>query len=400
MAQDSKVLRKYEVEVSNHDGINKVEIPDEVIENSNPFWEDFVVGKFLDLAPHVAKVHMVVNKIWKYGDPATKIEVYKINGTMMRFKVSSLKAREKILRRGMWNIVGVPMIVSKWSPKSEGEKQEEEAIPMGVHVEKVPLHMYSWQGLSLITSTVGFPVKLHPETVACTNSKEAKIFVKVDVSKALPKHITFTKGGTEFTVDYYYPWLPAKCKFCDKWGHTETVCAERSKGKKRKEENGSPNKESPMKVTSNEKLREGSSRASVKDLRIDVAESSEKKDMQLTEFVSVGDQESNEWAQVSPAKTGRNVTGQKVNEVQISASKYSVLSVNEEEEGEIVAVEGQGSDADKDETNEEVGLSEGEYDSLELQVREEVKVGKKRGRKAKVLDANSGKSTRPTRKKN
>ena len=97
------------------------------------------------------------------------------------------------------------MIVSKWTPRSEEEKQEEVSIPMWVHVEKVPLHMYSWEGISFVTSTVGFPVKLHPETVACTNLEVAKVFVNVDVSKVLPKHITFTKEGKQFTVDYYYP---------------------------------------------------------------------------------------------------------------------------------------------------------------------------------------------------
>lgn len=79
-----------------------------------------------------------------------------MNATTMRFKVSSLKSRDKILRRGMWNVVGVPMIVSKWSPKAEEDEQEEEAIPMWVHLEKVPLHMYTWEGLSFITSAVDF----------------------------------------------------------------------------------------------------------------------------------------------------------------------------------------------------------------------------------------------------
>lgn len=87
------------------------------------------------------------------------------------------------------------MIVLKWSPKAEEEEQEEEAIPMWVHLEKVPLHMYSWEGLSFITSTVGFPVKPHPESIAYTKLDEAKIFVKVDVSKVLPKEITFSKDG-------------------------------------------------------------------------------------------------------------------------------------------------------------------------------------------------------------
>lgn len=202
-AQDKKKLRKYDIEVLSKEGINTIEITEGIIENSTPLWEDFLIGKFLDPAPHVAKVHMVLNKIWKYGDPSIKVDVYEVNGKTMRFKVSSLKAREKILRRGMWNVVGVPIIVSKWSPKAEDEEREDEAIPMWVHLEKVPLHMYSWEGLSFITSTVGVPVKPHQDTIACTKMDEAKIFVNVDVSKTLPKEITFSKDGNSFTVKFY-----------------------------------------------------------------------------------------------------------------------------------------------------------------------------------------------------
>ncbi|KAL0815477.1 hypothetical protein Bca101_071921 [Brassica carinata] len=237
VAQEKKVLRKYDVEILHKDGVHTVEIPDEVSDNSTPLWDDFVVGKFLDLAPHVAKVNMVLNRIWKYGDPSTRMDVYEVNPTTMRFKVSSLKAREKILRRGMWNIAGVPMVVQKWSPKLEEEKQKEEAVPMWVHIEKVPLHMYSWEGISFFTSTVGFPVKLHPETIACTNFDVAKVFVKVDVTKALPKEITFSKDGNLFTVRYYYPGLPVRCTNCDKWGHGEAVCSRKVKDMKEKEGN-------------------------------------------------------------------------------------------------------------------------------------------------------------------
>lgn len=139
-----------------------MEIPDDVLTTSTPLWEDFVMGKFLDITPHVAKVHMVLNKIWKYGDSSAKVDVYEVNATTMRFRVSNPKAREKILKRGMWNIAGVPMIVTKWTPRSEEEKQEEEAVPMWVHLRGVPLHMFSWEGLSFVTSAVGYPVKVAP----------------------------------------------------------------------------------------------------------------------------------------------------------------------------------------------------------------------------------------------
>lgn len=100
--------------------------------------------------------------------------------------------------------------------KTEVEKQEESDIPMWVYLKKVPLSMYSWEGLSFISSAAGFPVRLHPETLACTNVDIAKIFVKVDVSKDLPKKINFTKDGKEHLVEFIYPWLPLRCTVCGK----------------------------------------------------------------------------------------------------------------------------------------------------------------------------------------
>ncbi|XP_013589064.1 PREDICTED: uncharacterized protein LOC106297349 [Brassica oleracea var. oleracea] len=356
VAQEKKVLKKYDVEVSSKDGIHKVEIPDEVLENSTPLWEDFVVGKFLDLAFHVAKVHMVLNKIWKYGDSTTKVDVYEVNPTTMRFKVSSQKAREKIFRRGMWNIACVPMVVTKWTPRSEEEKREEEAIPMWVHLEKVPLHMYSWEGISFFTSTVGYPVKLHPETIACTNLEVAKVFVKVDVSKLLPKKITFSKDKKQFSVKYYYPWLPARLS----------------------------EKEVVPEVESNEEINSLSM----------VEESMQSEDK--IERVSNGVMEHEEgkgggekvkaWSLVSPGKIGRMyVSPTNDSEIQISASKFSILRMNEEEEGEIISDEQRQEDTEMDDED----LIE--ENVLEQQVREEVKAGR-RGQKAKPLDANPVKS--------
>lgn len=68
MAKDKKVLKKFEVEIISKDGKNKVQFPEGILSESTPLWEDFVVGKFLDIAAHIAKVHTVVNKIWSYGN--------------------------------------------------------------------------------------------------------------------------------------------------------------------------------------------------------------------------------------------------------------------------------------------------------------------------------------------
>lgn len=406
VAKDKKTLRKYDVEVITKEGKQMVEISDEVITDSTPLWKDFVIGKFLDLAPHVAKVHMVLNKIWKYGDLAAKIEVYEVNPTTMRFKISDQKAREKILKRGMWNIVGVPMIVTKWSPKAEEEKQEEESIPMWIHITKVPLHMFSWEGLSLIASPVGFPMKLHPETLACSSFEVAKVFVKADFLKALPKEMHFEKNGKEFMVEFHYPWLPSRCAFCNKWGHNEKVCSQKKKGKEKEGAPGSKSnghdEERGLEKGKQEKINDKK-----EDGLVEVALTQES-EMNLANKESSGNAESEEnWSHVSPGKIGRSQTNTPIkNDVIISASKYTALSGNVEEEGETVdeARDYDIEDVDEFDIGENmVVLNESMEDSMlersKSKERSVQKRGRKRGQKSKAQEVNP-KSKRSSRLKN
>ncbi|KAL0645871.1 hypothetical protein Bca4012_044162 [Brassica carinata] len=35
--------------------------------SDEPLWKDFLVCRFLSAAPHVAKIHVIVNKVWPWG---------------------------------------------------------------------------------------------------------------------------------------------------------------------------------------------------------------------------------------------------------------------------------------------------------------------------------------------
>ena len=72
------------------------------------WWESF-----LDTAPHIAKVHAIVNKIWNLNDKAQKIELYEVNQTTMKFRIPNQADRRRILRRGMWNLAGIPVVMTK-----------------------------------------------------------------------------------------------------------------------------------------------------------------------------------------------------------------------------------------------------------------------------------------------
>ena len=108
------------------------------------------------------------------------------------------------------------------------------------------------------------------------------------------------------------------------------------------------------------------------------------------------------WVTVSPLKTGRvllNVTPKE--DVEVSVSKFSVLSIDEPEKGEIQEngkiqiEEAEDNEAEDSETHDNESV---EDTAIEQQVQEETKVGKRRGRKPKAQDENPGKSSRPRRK--
>ena len=182
---EQKGLVKYDVNVEMKDGMGSITVPDEV-KDASPLWDEFLMGKFLDKAPHIAKVHAIVNKIWTTGDKSQMVEVYIINSNTMKFRVSNMSTRKHILRRGMWNLAGIPVVMSKWSPFVEEDQPEEKSVPLWVHLKNVPMNMVSWKGLSLIASAVGVPTRLHPETAQCINLKMPKIFVNADLTKELP----------------------------------------------------------------------------------------------------------------------------------------------------------------------------------------------------------------------
>ncbi|CAF1768554.1 unnamed protein product, partial [Brassica napus] len=191
---------------------------------------------------------------------------------------------------------------------------------------------------------VGSPVKLHPETLACSNFEVAKVFVNVDVSKPLPKEINFSKNGKEFKVDFHFPWLPTRCKLCNKWGHSEKVCVLKGKDKVHDSPPTVPMEEAKKgletALSHNGNIGEVATRVA-EDVETVVAEDVVE-DVELDginkEEVLAENMET-DWLLVSSSKVGRSpvcfTLKNQTSDFQISGSKFSVLSNDEEEEGKI-----------------------------------------------------------------
>ncbi|KAF8092913.1 hypothetical protein N665_0396s0003, partial [Sinapis alba] len=346
-------LTKYDVEVSLEDGVGTVNVPEEVFQDASPLWEDFLIGNFLEKAPHIAKIHAIVNKIWKMGVNSQMIEVFEINAMTMKFRIGDPVMRNRVLRRGMWNLAEVPVVMSKWSPFPEDSLPEKKAIPMWIHLKNIPRSMFSWKGLSFAASPIGIPDRLHPETAQCLNMKVAKIFVKADLTKELPKSMNFNFQGKETRVDYIYPWLPTRCMTCKKWGHSEKVCS--GKGEQdgnTVEERGEGGGHEAMA----DAQREPASTTLIEvETQVMTEEVMEEHTVSVTEKTITETNENQEgWSDVSPGKACRTPEKSKSNfevgHISIN-SRFSVLSQTEEE-GEIIEEgEKENSEAEEKSTN-------------------------------------------------
>lgn len=100
VVQRKETLSKHKFEVNLVDGNPTAQIPDDIFVDSAPLWEDFLIGKFTSsTAPHVAKIHVIMNKIWTHGDKTMKIDVFTVNETTVKFRIREKANRERILRR-------------------------------------------------------------------------------------------------------------------------------------------------------------------------------------------------------------------------------------------------------------------------------------------------------------
>lgn len=52
VVQTKKSLKKYDLNISNQNGINLVMVPDEFFKDSSSLWADFLISRFLATAPY------------------------------------------------------------------------------------------------------------------------------------------------------------------------------------------------------------------------------------------------------------------------------------------------------------------------------------------------------------
>ncbi|KAL0657191.1 hypothetical protein Bca4012_077775 [Brassica carinata] len=220
-------------------GVASVDLPEELLTESKPLWSAFVVGHFMGDAPHIGKVHAIVNRIWSFPDRSAKIDAHFISPRTVLFRIDNQHLKERVLKRTFWHIADIPIVVRGWCPKTASAPPDLTAIPLWADLQGVPDHLFSDTGLTFFGDTIGRTVKLHPNTERCVRLDVARLLVVMNLEEPIPSTINVRGSGETITVSY--PWLPPRCLGCQLWGHTDKTCSknkhikDKTKGAKEKE---------------------------------------------------------------------------------------------------------------------------------------------------------------------
>ncbi|KAG7536572.1 Reverse transcriptase domain [Arabidopsis suecica] len=167
------------------DGVARVSVPAEIVEESSPHWKCFVVGYFMGDAPHLGTIHATVNRIWNSVGKASRIDVQFLSPKTVLFRIESEQTRARVLRRKYWHIADVPLVLNEWCPETVHEKPSLTAMPLWVDFRGVPGFLFSQKGLRFLADITGEFVRLYPNTERCTRLDMARILVEVNLEKCL-----------------------------------------------------------------------------------------------------------------------------------------------------------------------------------------------------------------------
>ncbi|KAG2302208.1 hypothetical protein Bca52824_030859 [Brassica carinata] len=221
--KDSAMLEELGSPTEHITGVPFVLIPDENIEAAKEEFKDFLYASFHGDVPPMGRIIGVVNAVWAKTGP--RIFVHRLGKGAFLLRVTNPKTRETLLSRSCWNITGLPMFVSPWSPDFAPEEAPITSAIVPVELRNVPYLLFNNESLGRLATAVGRPVSVAPETQRKENFQVAKLFVKVDLLKRLPDTIVYGfSNGREFQIDVSYPWLPIKCELCGKYGHKKEEC--------------------------------------------------------------------------------------------------------------------------------------------------------------------------------
>ncbi|KAI0516109.1 hypothetical protein KFK09_008781 [Dendrobium nobile] len=125
---------------------------------------------------------------------------------------------------GPWFVGGNIIGLDKWTPSFNPESLKGLSAPVWILMPCLPLHCWDEQNISRIASMIGVPLYLDGNSFKWGKREYAKVCVRIDLDKNLPKGVWIEgKHGRSFQ-NVEYEKISSLCYHCGKIGHLKNAC--------------------------------------------------------------------------------------------------------------------------------------------------------------------------------
>ncbi|KAK4384231.1 hypothetical protein Sango_3080300 [Sesamum angolense] len=105
------------------------------------------------------------------------------------FQFETIAAMEDVIEGGPWLYLGQPIVLQKWEPGMVLRKLKHTEVPVWIKLRHLSVELWTTEGLSTVASGIGRPLYPDAITRACTRWDFARVWVMLNVSSKLPKHV-------------------------------------------------------------------------------------------------------------------------------------------------------------------------------------------------------------------
>ncbi|KAI3930317.1 hypothetical protein MKW92_031134 [Papaver armeniacum] len=218
-----------------------IECSDEELKVGCNKWKNSLVGCFVSESgafcfDKEVDEDVLRQAIEKASDVASEGNGYSVsfigNGHFL-LQFSSDEDKIRVLETsGLLHIEGKTLIFRKWDWKLKFDKVEMlKSVPVWVKIYNLPLFLWNSSFLSKVGSALGIPICADQTTLKQQRLNYARIYIQVVSSKPLLDTLLISVKGIDYLLNLEYDWKPLRCTDCFTFGHIESKCTMKVKGK-------------------------------------------------------------------------------------------------------------------------------------------------------------------------
>lgn len=136
------------------------------------------------------------------------------------FQFTSAEDCIKILESGPWYILGKPLLIKKWDPRSKPKRVNLHSVTIFFKLSGLDLKFWDNEGLEAIGSYLGVPLYVDGPTATGSRLTFACICVEITPFIPLPDFITIETNDSSYDQLIEYDWKPDPCIQCQTLDHS------------------------------------------------------------------------------------------------------------------------------------------------------------------------------------